>query len=72
MVKEPLKGLVISVSGEFGPRNTVNDIKRWIANAGGRYASNVDSNTTHLICSEHNWKTKAAQGKLSSSRDHLR
>jgi hypothetical protein len=65
MVKDPLKDLVIAVSGEFGHGRNTENFKRWITAGGGKFVSTPTEETTHLICTDSDWKKKAHYGKPS-------
>ncbi len=66
MVKDPLKDLVIAVSGDFGDGKTTENFKRWIGMGGGKFVSTPTEETTHLICTESDWKKKTPYGKYLS------
>jgi hypothetical protein len=55
-----LKSAQITILGDFGSSATLNDMKRWIAHAGGTYSSRVTARTTHLVCSAKHWDAKHA------------
>lgn len=67
MVKDPLKDLVIAISGDFGDGKSVENFKRWIASGGGKFTSTPTEETTHLICTESDWKKKKPYGNVTLS-----
>ena len=56
--KGVFKNLTIAATGDFGPQKTHEDIKRWVENNGGTFATTVDSRTTHLIATSQHYKRK--------------
>ena len=57
-----LKGLVISVSGDVGPRP--DQLRKWVEANGGKWLPHVSKGVTHLICSKEHWKKSNEAGKL--------
>jgi len=65
-MKPILKGLVISLSGDLGPRWEHDAVARWIREHGGIYTKEVTPETTHLITSIEDFKKKSSQGPSDS------
>jgi hypothetical protein len=65
MVKEPLKDLVIAVGGDFGDGKSTENFKRWITSGGGKFVPTPTEETTHLICTESDWKKKKPYGNVT-------
>ncbi|OCL09245.1 hypothetical protein AOQ84DRAFT_388320 [Glonium stellatum] len=57
-MKNPLSKYTIVATGDFGS-HSYGDMKRWVENNGGTWATSVTARTTHLICSKEHWKKKA-------------
>ena len=62
-MKTPLKRLVIAVTGDFGNQRTYPKIKHWVEESGGKFATNITPNVTHLICSLEHYKRSSPMGK---------
>jgi len=62
MVKEPLRGFNIAITGEFGERRTSDKMKQWIQRNGGKFANEISFKVTHLICSKAHFKKQVAMG----------
>ncbi|KAH0555999.1 hypothetical protein GP486_006058 [Trichoglossum hirsutum] len=71
-MKNPFANFTIAIAGEFGESKPV-DIQRWVEAAGGVFASKVDKNTTHLVCSWKDYKARVPKVKeaLKKSEVHI-
>ncbi|KAL6715479.1 hypothetical protein ACLMJK_006440 [Lecanora helva] len=56
MVKNPFKNLSIAITGDFGEKRGPEKMKEWIQVNGGKFAPEISSNVTHLICSKRHYK----------------
>lgn len=65
-MKEPLKNRVIAVTGDFGQARTHENLKRWIEANGGKWASTVTKDATHLISSKEHWTRQTVLGTRSN------
>jgi len=65
MVKDPLKNLVIAVGGDFGVGKSIENFKRWITLGGGKFVTDLTEETTHLICTDLDWKKKKSYGNVA-------
>jgi hypothetical protein len=62
-MKDPLKKVVIAITGDFGGKSrSIENIKRWIESNGGKYSTKIEDGVTHLICSKENWKKQVPAG----------
>ncbi|KAH7132232.1 hypothetical protein B0J11DRAFT_565764 [Dendryphion nanum] len=50
-----LKNLVITVSGDVGPRPE--QLRKWVEVNGGQWVPRIVKGATHLICSKEHWKS---------------
>lgn len=62
-MKNPLAKDVIALTGDFGKTSTHEAIKRWIQHHGGKFATEINQETTHLICTVEHWKRKVVAVK---------
>ena len=62
-MKDPLKKCTIAVSGDFGKARTMDKLRQWIEMNGGTFATKIDCNVTHLVCSKEHYKKSVAIGK---------
>ncbi|KAG0645267.1 hypothetical protein D0Z07_8866 [Hyphodiscus hymeniophilus] len=62
-LKQILRGLNISFSGDFGDGWEYEKVVKWIRYHGGTYDSAVSEHTTHLICTIEDYKNKTQQVK---------
>ncbi|KAL8989003.1 MAG: hypothetical protein Q9177_002008, partial [Variospora cf. flavescens] len=62
MVRFPLAGLTIAVTGDFGPRRSHETLKRWVEKNGGHWATNISKEITHLISTKEDYRNKAPAG----------
>ncbi|KAL8968940.1 MAG: hypothetical protein Q9197_004600 [Variospora fuerteventurae] len=62
MVRFPLAGLTIAVTGDFGPRRTHETLKRWVEKNGGHWATKISKDVTHLISTKEDYRNKAPMG----------
>ena len=62
-MKDPLKKCTIAVTGDFGKTRTTEKLKHWIEKNGGTYATKIDGDVTHLICSLEHFKKSVSMGK---------
>ncbi|QDS75876.1 hypothetical protein FKW77_001910 [Venturia effusa] len=58
-MKDPFKGFMIASTGDFGRQRSADAIKRWVENNGGRYATKINDEVTHLVCSSECWKSQS-------------
>lgn len=63
MTKNALKKCTIAVTGDFGNARPYEKIKHWIEFQGGTFATKVDTNVTHLVCSQKHYKKNVAMGE---------
>jgi hypothetical protein len=63
-MKDPLKRFTIAVSGDFGESRSHSAMERWIGANGGKFATAITDDTTHLVCTYEDWKQKAEKGML--------
>lgn len=57
--------MAIAISGDFGEGKSAENFKRWIASGGGKFVSTLTEETTHLICTESDWKKKTSTGNVT-------
>ncbi|KAJ9638812.1 hypothetical protein H2199_006672 [Coniosporium tulheliwenetii] len=62
-MKNPLAKDIIALTGDFGKTSTHEAIKRWIQHHGGMFTTEIDQDTTHLICTKEHWKRKVVAAK---------
>ncbi|KAL8956354.1 MAG: hypothetical protein Q9193_006112, partial [Seirophora villosa] len=59
MVQFPLAGLTIAVTGDFGPRRSHDTLRRWVEKNGGKWATKVSKEVTHLVSTKEDYRNKA-------------
>ncbi|KAL8939243.1 MAG: hypothetical protein Q9211_002825 [Gyalolechia sp. 1 TL-2023] len=64
MVRFPLTGLIIAVTGDFGPHRSHETLKRWTEKNGGQWATRMCPEVTHLICTKEDYRSKAPMDSL--------
>ncbi|KAJ9663252.1 hypothetical protein H2201_005696 [Coniosporium apollinis] len=62
-MKNPLAKDIIALTGDFGKTSTHEAIKRWIQHHGGMFTTEIDQDTTHLICTKEHWRRKVVAVK---------
>jgi hypothetical protein len=62
-MKDPLDNFVIALTGNF---DAGDKIRSWVQNNGGKWATSITKDTTHLICSKEHFKKDMALGKSFS------
>lgn len=50
MRKDLLKDCKIAISGMFEEARCPQNIERWVRCHGGSFSTNIDEDTTHLVC----------------------
>ncbi|KAL8417721.1 hypothetical protein RB594_001390 [Gaeumannomyces avenae] len=63
-VKQIFLGLKIAITGDLGWPDE--KIKGWVTLRGGELCTNIDESTTHLVCSENEYKNRGLRGKYKS------
>jgi hypothetical protein len=58
-----LESCVIAVTGSFGEARPLSVLQVWVEFNGGVFVDQVDRLTTHLICSEEDYKNEATKGE---------
>lgn len=58
MVAFALKRCYITVAGDLGPTRKYEQLKGWITTAGGKLSKTITIDTTHLVCTEKQWKAQ--------------
>ena len=64
MVKDPLRNLIIAITGDFGERRGIDKMKQWIHFNDGRFATEISSQVTHLVCSKDHFKKRTMMGMV--------
>lgn len=70
MVKNPFKGRIIAITGDFGKQRSHEKIKQWIEANGGTYAERISVEVTHLVCSKKHYKGSVTMGMFSAMCGH--
>ncbi|KAF2452971.1 hypothetical protein BDY21DRAFT_375163 [Lineolata rhizophorae] len=71
-MKNPLSPFTIAISGDFGEARSHENVKRWIENNGGKYATAITKDTTHLICTREHYKRKVTMVKQAEQHKHIK
>ncbi|CAD6575326.1 MAG: hypothetical protein ASARMPREDX12_001535 [Alectoria sarmentosa] len=56
MNRQPLKGFIIAITGDFGERRSFEQMRHWTQVNGGTFAHDISSEVTHLVCSKERFK----------------
>ncbi|KAL8894822.1 MAG: hypothetical protein Q9207_008400, partial [Kuettlingeria erythrocarpa] len=70
MVRNPLMGLIIAATGDFGSGRSHEKLRQWVEKNGGQWATKMSEDVTHLICTKEDYRTKAPMGTYMLS-DYL-
>ncbi|KAI4202671.1 MAG: hypothetical protein LQ346_001933 [Caloplaca aetnensis] len=63
MVRNPLMGLTIAATGDFGSGRGHEKLKQWVEKNGGQWAIKMSEDVTHLICTKEDYRIKAPMVK---------
>ena len=62
-MKQILKNYVVTATGDLGEARNHANLRKWVEANGGKWASSVTKDCTHLICSKDHWKRQVAAGQ---------
>ena len=58
-----MKSCVIAVTGDFGALRTEAKMRCWIEANGGKFATRITPDLTHLVCSLSHYKRMVPKGQ---------
>lgn len=65
MPRQIFKGRVIAAAGPLPGQLTVDNLQRWTALRKGTFATEFTEETTHLLCTEEQFRQRVPRGNIS-------